>query len=150
MSWHLRTNHQRDFDDAIKRPGRFDLLVHMRPPTWADKLKLLKKFWPGSQTDEDMAAVRERLSDWVPLDHELASVLDRFTFDEFKSFLESIGKGQALKTEVEKMDEEQFHQKVDKWGKDYLALHSGMEQQADAELSLLQEFQLDEEASSVQ
>jgi len=146
----MATNHQRDFDDAIKRPGRFDLLVHIRPPTWNDKLSLLQKFWPGTKTEEEIVAVREKLHLWVPLDHVLAKVLDRFTFGEFKSFLESIGKGHALRTAIEGMDEEQFHQKIEKWGKSYIALRSEQDHQGEAELSLLQEFELDEESSSVQ
>jgi hypothetical protein len=146
----MATNHQRDFDDAIKRPGRFDLLVHMRPPTWADKIALLEKFWPGGKTEEEVAAVRRRLSMWVPPDHNLATILDLFTFGEFKSFLESIGKDHSLKTEIEKMDQEQFHEEVDKWGKNYIALHSAEDEQADTELSLLQEFEKDKEASSIQ
>jgi hypothetical protein len=86
----------------------------------------------------------------VPLDHKLATVLGRFTFGEFKSFLESIGRGHALRTEIEKMQADQFRQKIETWGKDYIALHSEQDQQADGELSLLQEFELDEESSSVQ
>lgn len=43
----MATNHLRSFDEAITRPGRFDLLVHVRPPLWSDKVKHLESMWPG-------------------------------------------------------------------------------------------------------
>jgi SpoVK/Ycf46/Vps4 family AAA+-type ATPase len=47
----MATNHQRNFDEAIKRPGRFDLLICMAPPLWIEKIKELEKFWTGTKVE---------------------------------------------------------------------------------------------------
>ena len=61
----MATNHQRNFDPAIKRPGRFDLLICMAPPSWSEKLKNIEKFWIGDRDDDDVEFVKDQLRTWI-------------------------------------------------------------------------------------
>src|SRR5208337_3956709 len=40
------TNYQAGFDAAIKRPGRFDVLLCVGPPSWKEKLRHIDAFLP--------------------------------------------------------------------------------------------------------
>jgi len=144
----MATNHQRNFDDAIKRPGRFDLLICMGPPPWSEKLKHLEEFWPKGENKSGLDAVRKKLSGFVPDNHKLLPTLDLFTFSEFKSFLESIRRGARLKEAVELMQELEFIKKVEDWGEKRIALRPQTEQTPTGELSLRDEYSLvDKDAS---
>lgn len=154
----MATNHQRNFDEAIKRPGRFDLLIHMTPPTWSKKIEPenIKLAWSGEKgekaTEEDYEFVSEKFREWVPKDHRLAEVLDLFTFGEFKSFLEQLRDKGSLKTKVRDMkDPDDFYKKVEEWGDRYIALRIPVPGEIPAgELSLRQEFEEDKHASRIQ
>src|SRR5437868_415600 len=62
----MATNHQHYFDDAIKRPGRFDLLICMGPSLWEEKLNGLGELWVGpGGSNEDIEVVKGKLSSWV-------------------------------------------------------------------------------------
>ncbi len=147
----MATNHRRNFDEAIKRPGRFDLLICMSPPSWKEKLTKLEKFWPGKKVKEDIDFVRSELKKWVPPKHELVKVLDLFTYGDFKAFLEHIRKRGSLKAAIENMGEEAFGEKVQEWGGNYIALHSQDTKEKPAgEISLREEFEEDKRASRIQ
>lgn len=146
----MATNHQRNFDEAIKRPGRFDLLICMAPPLWTEKVKKLEKFWTGTKEKGDVGFVQARLAEWVPSNHRLAEVLDLFTFSEFKSFLESIRKGETLKTAITRTDEAEFNGNVQEWGENYIALNPKDKEKPRRDLSLREEFEEDKRASSIQ
>ena len=77
----MATNHQRNFDPAIKRPGRFDLLICMAPPSWKEKLHNLGKFWTGNHDDDDEEFVKDHLRKWASSNRQLVKTLDLFTFD---------------------------------------------------------------------
>jgi len=168
----MATNHLRSFDEAITRPGRFDLLVHVRPPLWRNKLEHLESVWPGrkrkdlestwppAQRKKDKDFVKTSFASWAPpttaekksalfgrRPAKVVEILDRFTPGELESFLETIGEGPALRTGVEAMTEKEFVTKVDVWGKHYIALHSESRPTASGDLSLLGEFELDKSAS---
>src|SRR5439155_8175130 len=63
----MATNHQGEFDEAIKRPGRFGLLIHMGVPTWSEKLRRLDAFWVDEKPpdkkefEEKQEEVRKKL-----------------------------------------------------------------------------------------
>jgi hypothetical protein len=155
----MATNHLRSFDDAITRPGRFDVLLHVRPPLWKHKLDRLENVWPGrnlkefqtswspSQRKKDADFVKGKIKLWVPPDGEVTVILDRFTPGEMESFLGEFGQGPNLKKAFEKMTAEEFIKAVENWGKHYIALHSEKSAEPRDELSLLEEFQLDLTAS---
>jgi len=120
----MATNHQRNFDEAIKRPGRFDLLVFIGPPTWNNKLADIGQFWPGEGTDDDKKAVEELLKNWTnkPTNKKVHELLDLFTYGETKSFLEELGKGQNLRESLDVTDEGDFIKSVTEWGDKYITL----------------------------
>jgi len=155
----MATNHLRNFDDAIKRPGRFDLLVHVRPPSWSAKLGDLTRFWPDWKTKYpenqwseqqrklDLQSVRDSLTSWTTSNVEIVKVLDRFTPGELQSFLETFGKGPHLKSAIEAAGVSGFLERADVWGKQYIALHSEKTRKPGDDLSLYEEYGVDLDAS---
>lgn len=86
------TNHQRDLDSAITRPGRFDVWLCMGPPTWQQKLDKLVVILRRYGLEQDaVTQAKETLLDYTNSDkHDrTAKQLDMFTFAEVQSFLES-------------------------------------------------------------
>lgn len=87
----MATNHRSSFDTAILRPGRFDLLICMGPPSWARKLDRLELFWAsGKPNPVDLAKAQEKLRAKFYDGHELVKHLDHFTFEEFRAMLEHL------------------------------------------------------------
>ncbi len=80
----MATNHLRNFDSAIKRPGRFDLLICMAPPMWDEKLKNLKRFLKDDVSEEDCESLRQRLAT-LAVAEETRILLNFFTYADFKS-----------------------------------------------------------------
>lgn len=50
------TNHIRDFDPAIKRPGRFDYVLPVGPPSADQRIELVQRFLDGMGISADRAA----------------------------------------------------------------------------------------------
>ncbi|HEV2331046.1 MAG TPA: ATP-binding protein [Verrucomicrobiae bacterium] len=91
----MATNFQNRFDPAIKRTGRFDLLLCMGPPTLGGKLEHLELFLKDLS---EASTLRELLKAYIRRDVEVAQMLDLFTFGEMKALFRSIGaKGSVLK-----------------------------------------------------
>ncbi len=127
----MATNHLKNFDEAIKRPGRFDLLIFMGPPSWAEKLSSLDQFWPKSDSngdktkfDEDKGKVKAALGSWIgEADKDKTrELLDLFTFGEMKSLFEEIASGKNLREALEKTGEKGFRTIVETWGENYITL----------------------------
>ena len=76
----MATNHQAGFDPAIKRPGRFDLLLFMGPPEWEYKLRHIDAFLPSSLKPRS-AAIAERLRKWTE-NQESWNFLNLYTFGD--------------------------------------------------------------------
>jgi hypothetical protein len=147
----MATNHQRNFDDAIKRPGRFDLLICMAPPSWIQKTERLDRFWSGEKGNGDVPFVREILTKWVPANHRLVETLDLFTFGEFKSFLESVRNGDSLRHAIGGMSESDFLKKVEEWGENHILLRTPKaEPLTPGEISLREEYEFDKQSSAKQ
>ena len=75
----LATNHLERFDTAISRPGRFDLIVPVMPPTLESKLQT----WPQVGTLLKAYGVGSRRRPDIDLRRDLADL----TYLEFKSIL---------------------------------------------------------------
>jgi hypothetical protein len=87
----VATNYIDRFDLAIRRPGRFDVIVQVLPPKTSAKIQ---------STEPDVRALLNE----VAQHREYAKMIGTLTFSEFKSFVEKIdGHGVA---EIEKMLEE--------------------------------------------
>ncbi len=72
----LATNHIEEFDPAIRRPGRFDLVLNVAPPSVAAKRALLQK-----------AFGRPLPTEWRDVLRELRGTVERATYKEWGSVL---------------------------------------------------------------
>jgi hypothetical protein len=89
----MATNFQENFDSAIKRAGRFDLLLCMGPPTLEEKCSSLQVFLgQGKETASGgalllkMAQSNQRVRDQLAL----------YTFGEFQTFLSHLGNAETI------------------------------------------------------
>lgn len=82
----LATNHVSQFDFAIRRPGRFDIVAQVMPPTWVAKQGHAKwseasariKLFLDTTTSTPVVGKGKETLAWPDL-------LERFTFQEFDS-----------------------------------------------------------------
>lgn len=113
----MATNHQRNFDPAIKRPRRFDLLICVSPPAWEEKLANLQLFLAD---EDEIDPIKERLITLIGTDEALVKELNLFTFDDFKSFLEHFDK--PLRTTLETMSAKNFKSITNEWSATQITL----------------------------
>ena len=127
----MATNYQSRFDSAIKRPGRFDLLLCVGPPSWQRKVDGIGQFWKTADDREvlpdEIAEIKNLLFGWAPLGSQLAEKLDNFTFGEMRAFFDSVmsdadEKKHHLLRALQKMTEPKFEEKVGIWDSDYIVL----------------------------
>ncbi|MGJ5816774.1 ATP-binding protein [Paludibaculum fermentans] len=87
----MATNFQANFDDAIKRAGRFDLLLCMGPPTLKDKCNSIHRFL-GQKADQNTKLVGETIARLAGLDNDgwVEDQLSLYTYGDFKSFVGKI------------------------------------------------------------
>lgn len=83
----IATNNIRQFDLAIRRPGRFDRVVQIMPPTYDEKMG--KDNW-GAAENVDVGKTLRRLG--VKLDKQVRKHLGDLTFLEFDAFATDLGK----------------------------------------------------------
>jgi SpoVK/Ycf46/Vps4 family AAA+-type ATPase len=77
----IATNSISEFDLAIRRPGRFDRVLQIMPPSYA--AKMARKDW-GAQHDIDFAARFKDLA--VDVTDDIKSELEALTFGECETF----------------------------------------------------------------
>src|SRR5207249_4324964 len=112
------TNYQDKFDPAIKRAGRFDLLLCMGPPTLSEKLDHLSDFFKPNPLDTAQAArTKELIGNYVRGDFMLRDQLELFTYSEFQTFLRRTGSEGNLGDKVEQLGEVGFKKAVDAYSK---------------------------------
>jgi hypothetical protein len=141
----MATNHQREFDEAIKRPGRFDLLLCMGPPSWTVKAANLDTWL--SDKESDPVGVKKQLKQWGQ-DKDIASMLDRFTFGEMREFFDHLASHYGSLTEyVEKKKKDDFKTLVQQWANHSITLRNvgGVERNL-----VLDEYEQDKSASKIQ
>jgi AAA+ superfamily predicted ATPase len=149
----MATNHKKDLDPAITRPGRFDLLICMGPPNWQrklDGLELALKNLPVG----DHKVVRELLKTFSdsPATREQ---LDLFTVGDFRSFIESLVRGVNEKTieaalKNPKINKDTFQKQVSEWAKSYITLSKAGTRAVDTQMDPLTEFEQDQQGSRIQ
>ena len=109
----MATNYQSKFDPALKRAGRFDLLLCMGPPTFNQKLKKLSVFFSEpSLAPKQARKAKARIRTHARKGTWLYSQLDLFTFDEFKQFLNRIGQGTDIGNVLISLSQQAFEEKV--------------------------------------
>lgn len=120
------TNDQANFDPAIKRPGRFDVLLCVGPPAWKEKLRRIDKFLPGNTKPGLVARVRKKLG---ALSGELGDanlkLLDMLTFQETANFLSTLAPhGKSIVDSIGKISSAHFAKRLARFSK-YVTLRSG-------------------------
>lgn len=86
----MATNYQEKFDAAIKRAGRFDLLLCMGPPTLNVKLRHLAAFLGTSYTAKQNRRAAKLIRGFVRHKPDVKLQLELYTFGEFKTFLKTL------------------------------------------------------------
>lgn len=109
----MATNYQSRFDQALKRAGRFDLLLCMGPPPLSEKLKRLKDFFSDEPfVQRQVTNAETKVRKYVKKGTWLYAQLELFTFDEFKHFLNRIGDGENIGDKLASLRQHAFESKV--------------------------------------
>ncbi|MCP4572657.1 MAG: ATP-binding protein [bacterium] len=144
----LATNHRQDFDEAITRPGRFDLLLHVAPPNWTEKTSRFEMFVPGV-SPAAVSRVVDLLGEALTgEDDHIRSVLELSTFAEMQSFVEEFGPPNELVDELEAIGGAEIRSHARMWTKKYLALRQNVDEETQNPLWV--EYRADREASRIQ
>ena len=136
----VATNYRATFDEAITRPGRFDLLLFVSPPSWTEKLTKIQDMVSTSPAgkkiirDDEKRAIalaselKSTLEQWGK-DAVLTEDLDRFTYDETKTMLEQLltssgvtASSQDVTKAVQAINKTTFVSLVQKWTENYIIL----------------------------
>jgi len=128
----MNTNHRNAIDTAILRAGRFDMLLHVVPPTWRDKLESLGRFYRADP--DELKKVKDILGDWIREDEQEVTYLDRFTFAETKSFLDHVQssrEGETLSQKLSEWNPQGFMTLVKDWGHKWIVLKEGSRELAE-------------------
>ena len=129
----MATNHQRDFDPAIKRAGRFDLLVPMGPPSLAEKKRGLEGvgWFQANENPTHRNRIRQLFRDFTD-DPETAERLERFTYNEMTEFFEYLRRMHSsddnLRTALASIREKGFALEVKLWASERIVLRDGSAQ----------------------
>lgn len=85
------TNYQADFDPAIKRPGRFDVLLCVGPPSWKEKLRRIDKLLAVDTVPNEINRARKKLKSLSGgLNKEETKPLNLLTVKEAANFLSTL------------------------------------------------------------
>ena len=110
----MATNFQDRFDPAIKRPGRFDLLLCMGPPTLEEKVRELHRFLGEQDLTVHSREAGRRLLELARAVPRIESQLEFYTFSEFRGLLKRLGRGgEALEKKLKGMSEAELAGFVD-------------------------------------
>ena len=112
----MATNYQAKFDPAIKRAGRFDLLLCMGPPTLNEKLNRLEKFVGtlDGVVKKEAVEIVQRLAASDPF---IQDQLELLTYDEFREFLTRICSGQEIAQGLRGLDTASFKATLEDFSK---------------------------------
>jgi hypothetical protein len=98
----MATNFQDNFDDAIKRTGRFDYLLCMGPPTFRAKCDSIHVFYgPDEQSTPQTQRAGESIWNFGQNDSWLYQQLELYMFGEFKSLISRIAEKSVIGDKIE-------------------------------------------------
>jgi len=121
----MATNHQENFDFAIKRAGRFDLLLCIGPPSLGEKLHRLPAFFPKSQDTKEIEKARKLLRSFIGRDSKLRTQLELLTFAEFRSLLKDIGNETNIGAQLANLSAKTFKKIAEEYTDRYVSLKIG-------------------------
>jgi hypothetical protein len=117
----MNTNYQSTLDDAIKRPGRFDLLLFVGPPPLDAKMANLQLWW-RQLPEADHEEVRRIIASYAPAGSEARRNLDLFTVDEMNSFVRALASETSQTAALTALGTATFARHVKEWAEKYIAL----------------------------
>ncbi len=95
----IATNNIRQFDLAIRRPGRFDRVVQIMPPTYDEKIG--KSNW-GASGKVNVSKILKNLG--VTIDGQVKKHLGDFTFLEFDAFATDLAKAKDAQAALRSLE----------------------------------------------
>jgi hypothetical protein len=120
----MATNFQDRFDAAIKRAGRFDLLLCTGPPKLSEKLNRLHiAYLLPSHTPKTKKAM-EKIKEYLEGKPQLQDQLGLYTFDEFKAFLKTFGDQDTIGDKIEESGALEFQSRLEDYS-NYVSLKIG-------------------------
>jgi hypothetical protein len=124
----VATNYLQTFDEAVTRPGRFDMLLFIGPPAWSSKRKHLKALLPKrllpGVNDKQLENLSRKLGKFAPDGGLLAQRLDIATIGETRAMFDDMFSG---KSSVMNLDCAGFQSIAQKWSEHYFSLRAGTE-----------------------
>ncbi len=128
----MATNHQKDFDPAIKRSGRFDLKIRMGPPSYKEKLRALassdpkNSYWYKKDEAKECKQVQKLFKDYAD-STPIQNALTLFTFGEMSILFDHIRReysstGNVLEG-LQKLGKPEFKHLITDWKKRKITLH---------------------------
>ena len=105
----MATNFEDRFDDAIKRAGRFDLLLCMGPPTLEEKCAKLSSFIGSGG---GVQAAGELILAYATKFPEIYDQLTLYTFGDFGSFVRALGDSETLLAKLQCLEAGGFKEEV--------------------------------------
>lgn len=131
----MATNFQENFDPAIKRAGRFDLLLCMGPPTLKEKLNHLHVFL-GKEESSKTKKAATKIRSYIKKAPRVKDQLELLTFGEFKTLMREVCEAQEDDT-IQVVGREKFQEAVNGFSK-YVTLRlSDAEDLGSTELDVL-------------
>jgi hypothetical protein len=128
----MATNHQKDFDPAIKRSGRFDLMIRMGPPSYKEKLRALaydreRPYWyKKHESEDDRKEFEQRFRDYTD-SSPIQKALALFTYGEMDALFDEVRREYAstgnVRAGLEAMEKAKFEDIVTTWKRQKIMLH---------------------------
>jgi SpoVK/Ycf46/Vps4 family AAA+-type ATPase len=104
----MATNFQDRFDAAIKRAGRFDLLLCMGPPSLNEKLTKIHRFYDAKCDHKITRQIKKLIMGYLKDEVALRNSLELYTFGDFKSFISTIGTYKTLVGDLQLLEKKGF------------------------------------------
>jgi hypothetical protein len=105
----MATNFQEDFDSAIKRAGRFDLLLCMGPPTLKEKCSSFGRFLGEGSETETGGKLLLKIAKSSRL---IRDQLTLYTFGEFQTFLRHLGDANTIEKHIKRLGKEGLEEHI--------------------------------------
>lgn len=121
----MATNHRKNFDEAIIRPGRFDLLIFVGTPKWSKKLECLETLWVGEEPEDMKKATKDiqgSISSWGDISSDTKVMLDLFTFSEIRALFDHLRNRKRLDLAFNDLNKDSFTKTVKDWAENYIIL----------------------------
>jgi len=112
LTFLMATNFQANFDDAIKRAGRFDFLLCMGPPKLREKCDSIHVFFEPQESTEQTRTAGELIRQYAASDAWLEDQLSLYTYGEFQSLVSGIGEFGDIGTRVKALGKNKFQKLV--------------------------------------